>query len=113
MTALLVPANPHPLASFMSSRALLRALLDSDLALESGFRRSMDLARPMGLPPAGPAQESETGLGFTPVTSHFKQEQSIFKVWLTRRDAPHSPSSLKAEHASCKSETCAQLPSTS
>src|SRR5438034_5158649 len=93
----------------MSSCARRKALLASDLASESGFKRSIDLVRPMALPPDGPAQESETGLGFTPVTSHFKQENSIFKVWLTRRDATHSVSSLKDEHVSCKFLSCGRI----
>src|SRR2546423_10618687 len=90
----------------MSSRARRIASLAWDLASESDFSRSTDLVRPMALPPEGPAQESETGLGFTPVTSHFKQENSIFKVWLQRRDETHSVSSLKDEHASCNFLFC-------
>src|SRR5437879_13275465 len=86
----------------MSWRARRRASLAWDLGSESDFRRSMDLVRPMALPPAGPAHESETGLGLTPVTSHFKQQKSIRRVWLTRRHATHSASSLKDEQASCK-----------
>src|SRR5437879_13696739 len=93
----------------MSSRARRRASLAWDFASVSDFSRSMDLVRPMALPPDGPAQESETGLGLAPVTSHFKQENSICKVWLTRRDATHSVSSLKDEQASCRFLSCGRV----
>src|SRR5689334_2401460 len=93
----------------MSSRARRRASLAWDFASVSDFSRSIDLVRVMAFPPEGPAQESETGLGFTPVTYHFKQENSICKVWLTRRDATHSVSSLKEEHASCKFLSCGRI----
>src|SRR5216110_2317647 len=94
----------------MSSCARRKALLASDLASESGFKRSIDLVRPMAFPPEGPAQESETGLGFTPVTSHFKQEKSIFNTWLARSVATQSASSRNDEQASCKCLSCGKSP---
>src|SRR2546427_5803302 len=99
---LLDVAGGYPPASLMSSRAFLSASLASTLALLSGFRRSIALWKSMALPPAGPAQESATGLGFTPVTSHFKQVNSIFNERLTRRDATQSSRYLNPEQASCK-----------
>src|SRR5437879_2225101 len=99
---LLEAGGVYPPASLMSPRAFLSASFASALALLSGFRRSMALKRPMALPPAGPAQESATGFGFAPVTSHFRQLNSIFSEWLTRRDATHSSRYLKSEHASCR-----------
>ncbi len=105
-------AGAYPPASLMSSWAFLRASFASALASLSGFRRSMALWKGMALPPDGPAQESATGLGFTPVTSHFKQVNSIFNERLTRREATHSSRYLNAEQTSCKFLSCARIPRT-
>ena len=70
----------------------------------------MALWRGMALPPAGPAQESETGLGFTPVTSHFKQVRSICKVRLMRSDATHSSRYLNVEQTSCRFLSFGKIP---
>ena len=57
----------------------------------------MALCRDMALPSEGPGQESETLAGFTPVTSHFRQEKSILSLRLARTVEIQPESDLKSE----------------
>src|SRR6476661_2544303 len=93
----------------MSSWACLRAFFDSVLEFASGLRRSTAFSRGMALPPAGPAHESATGFGLIPVTSHFRQVNSIGRLWFRRRTAMQFANSLKSEQASCNSLSAGRI----
>src|SRR2546425_2830202 len=73
----------------------------------------MDFCNPIALSSSGPAQESPTRFGFTPVTSHFKQLNSRLRLWLTRSAATHSAKLLNDEHSSLRSVPCGTIPCTS
>src|SRR5438093_10453402 len=73
----------------------------------------MDFCNPIALSSSGPAQESPTRFGFTPVTSHFKQLSSTLRLWLTRSAATHSAKLLNDEHSSFRSVPCGIIPCTS
>ena len=73
----------------MSFCAVFEALVASTFASASGLRIAMAFCKDIALPSDGPAQESETGAGFSPVTSHFKQEKSILRLRLARSVEMH------------------------
>src|SRR6266852_606278 len=91
----------YEVASLMSSCARRSAFFASALASACGFSVWMAFARLSGLPPSGALQEATLPLaGWTPVTSHFRQLNLIFKLWLMCSAATHAFNCLNDVQAS-------------
>src|SRR6202521_1479699 len=84
----------------MSSRARFSAFFASVLASASGFSTLMALLRLMPFSLGGASHDLMSPAGFVPVTSHFKQLNLIFRLWLTRSEATHSSRTLNWAQAS-------------
>jgi hypothetical protein len=66
----------------MSSRARFSAFLASVRDLASGFRERIALLRSIGLSFEGAAHDLMSPAGFAPVTSHLRQLNLIWRLWL-------------------------------
>src|SRR5712692_3039729 len=86
----------------MSSWARFSAVLASALASASGLSRRIALTRFTGLPFSGALQAEALPLDCTAVSSHFKQVNRIFRLWLTWRAATQSLRLLNARQASVR-----------
>src|SRR5216684_1768518 len=93
----------------MSSWARFSAVLASALASASGLSRRIALTRFTGLPFSGALQAEALPLDCTAVSSHFKQVNLIFRLWLSWMAATQLLRLLNDRQASVRLVLCGRI----